>query len=221
MAAVRAPSCFNLANETETEMKMIMAALTASALIAGVAAPASAAPEMTVVEGEYMQAPSAAAIKRVKMRRYVERQIEYDANKLPVGTGIWWLTFTHYSTEPIFVALDAIELLAGTAVVDAHVYEVVERSDQVQRVLIGIVGEGLAVADKAGVRVEPFDFFGEMSLLDGGPRSVTVRAATALRVLVIDRKNFQQLLREVPELTQRLLVTLSRRVRALESTDRG
>jgi 2-dehydropantoate 2-reductase len=50
-------------------------------------------------------------------------------------------------------------LLFGTAVVDAHVYEVVERSDQVQRVLIGIVGEGLAVADKAGVRVEPFDEF--------------------------------------------------------------
>jgi 2-dehydropantoate 2-reductase len=50
-------------------------------------------------------------------------------------------------------------LLFGTAIVDAHVYEVVERSDQVQRVLIGIVGEGLAVADKAGVRVEPFDEF--------------------------------------------------------------
>ena len=50
-------------------------------------------------------------------------------------------------------------LLFGTAVVDAHVYEVVERSDDVQRVLIGIVGEGLAVAEKAGVRVEPFDEF--------------------------------------------------------------
>jgi 2-dehydropantoate 2-reductase len=50
-------------------------------------------------------------------------------------------------------------LLFGTAVVDAHVYEVVERNDEVQRVLIGIVGEGLAVADKAGVRVEPFDEF--------------------------------------------------------------
>ena len=71
-------------------MKMIMAALTASALLAGFAAPASAAPEMIFVGSEYMQAPSAAAIKRVKMRRYVERQIEYDANKLPVGTGIWW-----------------------------------------------------------------------------------------------------------------------------------
>jgi len=50
-------------------------------------------------------------------------------------------------------------LLFGTAVVDAHVYEVVERSDDVQRVLVGIVGEGLAVAEKAGVRVEPFDEF--------------------------------------------------------------
>ncbi len=34
-----------------------------------------------------------------------------------IGTGIWWLTFTHYSTEPIFLALDAIELAAGAAVV--------------------------------------------------------------------------------------------------------
>ena len=50
-------------------------------------------------------------------------------------------------------------LLFGTAVVDAHVYEVVERSPGVQQALVGIVGEGLAVAGKAGVRVEPFDEF--------------------------------------------------------------
>src|SRR5215510_8087928 len=51
------------------------------------------------------------------------------------------------------------KLIYGTAIVDAHVYEVVERSPAVARVLVGIVGEGLAVADKAGVRVEPFDEF--------------------------------------------------------------
>jgi 2-dehydropantoate 2-reductase len=50
-------------------------------------------------------------------------------------------------------------LLFATALVDAHVYEVVERGDGVQRALCGIVGEGLAVADKAGIRVEPFDEF--------------------------------------------------------------
>jgi 2-dehydropantoate 2-reductase len=50
-------------------------------------------------------------------------------------------------------------LLFATALVDAHVYEVVERSPGVKDALVGIVGEGIAVADKAGVRVLPFDEF--------------------------------------------------------------
>src|SRR5439155_1559977 len=50
-------------------------------------------------------------------------------------------------------------LLFGTAVVDAHVYEVVERSAGVQAALVGIVGEGMAASDKAGVRLEAFDEF--------------------------------------------------------------
>jgi 2-dehydropantoate 2-reductase len=50
-------------------------------------------------------------------------------------------------------------LLFGTAVVDAHVYDVVERSEGVQAALVGIVGEGMAASDKAGVRLEPFDEF--------------------------------------------------------------
>ena len=50
-------------------------------------------------------------------------------------------------------------LLFATALVDAHVYEVVERGEEVERALVGLVGEGLAVADKAGVRIEPFDEF--------------------------------------------------------------
>lgn len=66
------------------------------------------------------------------------------------------------------------------------------------------------------VRVEAGDFFGEMSLLDGEPRSATVKAETDLRLLVINRRHFWELLREVPELTQRMLMTLSRRVRELE-----
>jgi len=52
-----------------------------------------------------------------------------------------------------------------------------------------------------------------MSLLDGEPRSATVKAETDLRVLVINRLHFWQLLREVPELTQRMLLNLSRRIR--------
>ncbi len=50
-------------------------------------------------------------------------------------------------------------LLFATAMVDAHVYEVVERSPGVQAALVAIVGEGLAASDKAGVRLLAFDEF--------------------------------------------------------------
>jgi CRP/FNR family transcriptional regulator, cyclic AMP receptor protein len=70
-------------------------------------------------------------------------------------------------------------------------------------------------ADKQ-VPLRPGAFFGEMSLLDGGPRSATVVAATPLRLLVISRRHFSALLKDVPGLTDTLLVTLSRRVREAE-----
>ena len=67
-------------------------------------------------------------------------------------------------------------------------------------------------------RLRPGEFFGEMSLLDGGPRSATIVAETPVRLLVISRRNFSVLLKEVPGLTQSLLVTLSRRVRQAEES---
>ncbi len=50
-------------------------------------------------------------------------------------------------------------LLIASALVDAHVYEVVERSPAVQRMLVALVAEGIGVADASGVRLEPFDEF--------------------------------------------------------------
>jgi 2-dehydropantoate 2-reductase len=48
-------------------------------------------------------------------------------------------------------------LLIATAVVDAHVYEVVERSPEVQRMLVTLVMESMRVADAVGIRLEAFD----------------------------------------------------------------
>jgi 2-dehydropantoate 2-reductase len=50
-------------------------------------------------------------------------------------------------------------LLVATALVDAHVYEVVERSAAIQRMLVALVAEGIAVAEAEGVRLEAFDEF--------------------------------------------------------------
>jgi CRP/FNR family transcriptional regulator, cyclic AMP receptor protein len=65
-------------------------------------------------------------------------------------------------------------------------------------------------------RIGPGQFFGEMSLIDGEPRSATVVADTAMRLLVIQRRDFMTLLGEVPALTERILVTLCQRVRRAE-----
>jgi 2-dehydropantoate 2-reductase len=48
-------------------------------------------------------------------------------------------------------------LLVATAVVDAHVFEVVERSPEVQRMLAALVVENMNVAEAVGIRLEPFD----------------------------------------------------------------
>jgi CRP-like cAMP-binding protein len=71
------------------------------------------------------------------------------------------------------------------------------------------------VSARKRLRLRP-ETFREMSLLDGGPRSATVVAETALRLLVIRRRDFSTLLQTVPGMTQSLLVTLCRRVRQAE-----
>ncbi len=72
-----------------------------------------------------------------------------------------------------------------------------------------------------GDPLRPGDFFGEMSLLDGEPRSATVTATTDLRLLVVDRLHFWRLLNETPDLMRRILMVLSRRVRRLEQAAYG
>lgn len=60
------------------------------------------------------------------------------------------------------------------------------------------------------------DFFGEMSLLDGDPRSATVEATTPIRLLVLSRQAFWQLLDETPTLVHKIMYTLSQRLRQSE-----
>lgn len=57
------------------------------------------------------------------------------------------------------------------------------------------------------------DFFGEMSLLDGEPRSASVISAEPCRLFVLYRPAFFEILEKFPHITIRLLVTMSRRIR--------
>jgi Cyclic nucleotide-binding domain/FHA domain len=65
----------------------------------------------------------------------------------------------------------------------------------------------------------PGDFFGEMSLLESKPRVATARAKTDVRLLPVDASTFDQLLRDNPEITIRLLRRLSQRLRKYEEEE--
>ncbi|MES2824187.1 MAG: Crp/Fnr family transcriptional regulator [Pseudomonadota bacterium] len=59
------------------------------------------------------------------------------------------------------------------------------------------------------------DYFGELSLLDGKPRSASVIAITDCEIILISKTNFNELLRKDPEFALLLLTELTRRVREL------
>lgn len=105
-----------------------------------------------------------------------------------------------------------------TGVFDAAAEAVLTRAGEPGREFFLIL-DGSArveVSPRKHLRLGPGQFFGEMSLLDGEPRSATVVAETPLRLLVIENRNFWAVLKEVPELAQHIMAALSRRVRQAE-----
>jgi CRP/FNR family cyclic AMP-dependent transcriptional regulator len=60
------------------------------------------------------------------------------------------------------------------------------------------------------------DFFGEMALLDGFPRSASVRAVSDCECLALARWDFLGLVRTSPQVALAILPVLSRRLRECE-----
>ena len=82
-----------------------------------------------------------------------------------------------------------------------------------------IIVDGRAVVTTARgrvIRLRPGDFFGEMSLIDGEPRSADVTAATPMRLLAIGYREFWQLLDESLPIVRKIMRTLCQRLRRAE-----
>ncbi len=61
------------------------------------------------------------------------------------------------------------------------------------------------------------EFFGEVPLFERQDRSASVRAKGEVRVLTVDRKTLLRRIQEDPTLAYRILETMSRRIRMLDS----
>ena len=84
-----------------------------------------------------------------------------------------------------------------------------------------LIVEGSARVEKDGkviAHLGPGDFFGEMSLIDGKPRSATVVADAPVLLLVVDVRSFGRLLETVPGLSNKVMATLCERLRAADET---
>lgn len=76
--------------------------------------------------------------------------------------------------------------------------------------------EGEAECDVRGTTAAvlgPGDWFGELALLDGGPRTATITAVTPLEVTVLSAAEFRGLLHTAPSIGLKFLSNLSGRLR--------
>jgi CRP-like cAMP-binding protein len=87
-----------------------------------------------------------------------------------------------------------------------------------------LIEDGEAAVLEDGERVAvlgPGDFFGEMSLLDGAPRSATVTAESPVQVMILTRSRFTKLLQNEPSIGIAILKQLARRIRVAGSASSG
>ena len=79
--------------------------------------------------------------------------------------------------------------------------------------------QGTAIVSRNGRKLRtlgPGETFGDIAVIDGGPRSASVQAATALRTLSLPPWEFKPLLLEHPRIAYRLLVKLCTLLREAE-----
>jgi CRP/FNR family transcriptional regulator, cyclic AMP receptor protein len=82
-----------------------------------------------------------------------------------------------------------------------------------------VIVEGRAKVTRGGKPLStmaPGEFFGEISLLDRGPRSATVHADTELIALRLFRRSLMRLIQTEPAVGQRLLAGLASRLRGAD-----
>jgi CRP/FNR family transcriptional regulator len=105
------------------------------------------------------------------------------------------------------VRYSAGRMIVRTGTPGAAFYVIVEGTAKVVR--------GKIATAKGTWGLGPGDFFGEMALLDGGPRTASVVAETPLTTIRVERAPFRQMLREEPDIALKLLESMAVRMRGM------
>lgn len=101
--------------------------------------------------------------------------------------------------------------------------EVICRQGEVgDRMFVIQAGRAVVSREQNGVEgivgvLEAGDIFGEMAIFDRQPRSATVRAKGAVRVLTLDKQWFLSHIQDDPSLAYRIFQQMARRIRKLNA----
>jgi CRP/FNR family cyclic AMP-dependent transcriptional regulator len=126
---------------------------------------------------------------------------------------------------PLFAELDPQEVAKVAAVSQVRSYaqrQVIVTQGEPAQALYAIVRGRLKVVSAGpdgrdtvlGIMAEG-EVFGEVALIDGGTRSATVTAIESCELLVVERKQFLELLEQSPQISIKLLIVLAGRLRRL------
>lgn len=76
----------------------------------------------------------------------------------------------------------------------------------------------ISIKGRSRATLGPGDFFGELSLIDRGPRTATVSAETPLRTLSLVSWEFLPLLESQPSMARKILLVMCRRLREVDKS---
>jgi CRP-like cAMP-binding protein len=83
-----------------------------------------------------------------------------------------------------------------------------------------LILDGKAAVSRSGRKVatlRPGQYFGELSLLSRKPRDATVTSESPMQLLVLDQRQFDGIMDQVPGLAHKLMIAMAERLREADT----
>jgi len=123
---------------------------------------------------------------------------------------------------PLFAGLDPDHLAAVAAIAEERDVNAgtTLTTEGRQEGYFYAIASGTVRIDRGGRTINTLhdgDFLGEISLVDGGPRTATAVTETPAQLLVLNHRRFWQLLDQEPTVRDAILEEVGRRLRQLDA----